>query len=68
MLHHKHDQFLIYNFKLINYLNLIRFLYFIFKNDVIRRAHVNPSSLYLTASDARLCGEIDMTAVFLFGS
>jgi hypothetical protein len=48
--------------------SLFKFTYFVFKNDVIRRAHVNPSSLYLTASDERLCGEIETTAIFLFGS
>ncbi len=69
MLYHKHDQFLIYNDKLFKtnwYRNY--FLYFVFKNDVSRRAHVNPLSWYLTASDERLCGEIDITVVFLFGS
>ena len=69
MLYHKHDQFLIYNKKLFLkkfYLN--EFLYIVFKNDVIRRAHVNPSSLYFAASDERLCGEIETTVSFLFGS
>lgn len=47
---------------------LNRYSYLIFKNDVIRRAHVSPSNLYLAASDERLCGDIETTVILRFGS